>query len=58
VAAPDLPRVKRVIRAFCQDEARQLLHQTLRLEYASEIRRLVTEALDCAGVGGLVRTGR
>ncbi|MCG6863482.1 MAG: hypothetical protein LJE70_19815 [Chromatiaceae bacterium] len=58
MAGPNLPRVKQVIRACRQDQTRQRLHQTLRLEDASEIRRLVTEALDRAGFGGLVRAGR
>jgi hypothetical protein len=44
MAGPELSRVKQVIYAFRQDQARQLLGQTLRLGDASEIRRLVTEA--------------
>jgi signal transduction protein with GAF and PtsI domain len=58
MAGPDLPRVKQVIRSFRQDQAHRLLDQTLRLEDASEVRRLVTEALDRAGLGGLVRAGQ
>ena len=58
MASPDLPRVKRVIRAFRQDQARQLLHQSLRLEDADDVRRLVTDALDRAGLAELVRAGR
>ena len=58
MAGPDLPRVKQVIRSFRQDQAHRLLDQTLRLQDASEVRRLVTEALDRAGLGGLVRAGQ
>jgi phosphotransferase system enzyme I (PtsP) len=57
MAGPDLPRVKLVIRAFREDRARQLLGRMLRFEDASEVRFLVTEAFDRAGVGGLVRAG-
>jgi phosphotransferase system enzyme I (PtsP) len=55
---PDLPRVKRVIRTFSQVQARQLVDRTLRLEDASEVRGVLTDALDQAGLGGLVRAGQ
>lgn len=58
MAGPDLPRVKRVIRTFSQVQARQLVDQTLRLEDASEVRGVLTDALDQAGLGGLVRAGQ
>jgi phosphotransferase system enzyme I (PtsP) len=58
MAGPDLPRVKQVIRACRRDQARRLLGEALRLEDASEVRHLATEALDRAGVGGFVRAGR
>ena len=55
---PDLPRVKRVIRTFSQVQARQLVDRTMRLEDASEVREVLTDALDQAGLGGLVRAGK
>lgn len=58
MAVPDLPRVKQVIRAFSKQQARELVDHVLHLEEAIEVRRLLTDALDRAGMGGLVRAGR
>lgn len=58
MSGPDLPRVKQVIRTFSQAHARQLVDQILLLEDANEVRVLLTDALDRAGLGGLVRAGQ
>ncbi|HEY5790871.1 MAG TPA: phosphoenolpyruvate--protein phosphotransferase, partial [Gammaproteobacteria bacterium] len=56
--AASLSRVKWVIRSFSQAEARELMLQALQLESAAEVRRFVYQALERAGVGGLVRAGK
>lgn len=58
VARPELLRIKKVIRAFPRTQARYLLDRALHMEDASEVRSLLTDALDQAGLGGLVRVGR
>jgi len=58
MAGPDLLPVKQVIRSFTKAHASELLDQALRLEDASEVRGLLTDALDRAGLGGLVRAGQ
>jgi phosphotransferase system enzyme I (PtsP) len=57
VARPELLRIKRVIRAIPRTQARHLLDQALHMEDASEVRGLLTNALDQVGLGGLVRVG-
>jgi phosphotransferase system enzyme I (PtsP) len=56
--AASLPRIKWVIRSFARAHARELLDEALRLESGEEIRRLINNALERAGVGGLVRAGK
>jgi len=53
-----LLRVKWAIRSFSRARARQLLQSALRMEEASQVRRLMQAALDEIGLGGLVRPGR
>ena len=53
-----LLRVKSVIRAFSQTHARELTEQVLQMEKETAIRTLLNNALEEAGVGGLVRPGR
>ncbi len=53
-----LPRVKLVIRNFSAAQARDLLDQALLMEDAGSIRALIGEALESAGLGGLLRAGR
>jgi len=57
MSGPYLPRVKQVIRTFSRVQARQLVEQALRMESASEVRALLTDALDQAELGSLVRAG-
>jgi phosphotransferase system enzyme I (PtsP) len=58
MSVSDLPRVKQAIRAFDIQTARELVSHVLHLEEATEVRQSVSEALDRAGIGGLVRAGR
>lgn len=53
-----LLRVKSVVRAFSQTHARELTEQVLQMEKETAIRTLLNNALEEAGVGGLVRPGR
>jgi phosphotransferase system enzyme I (PtsP) len=58
MSAANLPRVKWVIRTFTQERARQLLQETLSFEYTHQVRTYLNDALEHAGLGGLVRAGR
>jgi len=53
-----LLRVKLAIRSFTQTQIEQLCNRALAMESAGEIRLLLNEALDNAGLGGLVRAGK
>ncbi len=53
-----LLRVKRVIRSFSQQQAQQLSSQALGMEKVEDIRLLLNESLEYAGIGGLVRAGK
>lgn len=58
MAAASLPRVKWVIRSFSRRRARNLLSKALEMEDANSIRNMLNGALEQAGLGALVRTGR
>jgi phosphotransferase system enzyme I (PtsP) len=58
LSAGDLPRIKWVIRSFSQTHAQQLLDETLRYDKPGLIREVLTQALEHAGLGGLVRPGK
>ncbi len=53
-----LPRVKWVIRSITQARARELTLQVLQMEKEGAIRALLNNALEEAGLGGLVRAGK
>ncbi|MBD3669219.1 MAG: phosphoenolpyruvate--protein phosphotransferase, partial [Gammaproteobacteria bacterium] len=53
-----LPRVKWVIRNFTRQKARELLAEVMKMEDAGSIRGFLYEALDEAGLGGLIRAGK
>jgi phosphotransferase system enzyme I (PtsP) len=54
----NLPRVKWVIRTFTRRRAKALLKEALTFEYAHSVRKFLNDALEEAGLGGLVRAGR
>lgn len=56
--ASSLGRVKWMIRNFSQQQARELLDEVIQMEHAADIRRRLNDALDQAGLGGLLRAGR
>lgn len=58
MSAANLPRVKWVIRSFTRQHASALLNEALTFEHAYSVRQYLNEALEEAGLGGLVRAGR
>jgi len=58
MGAGSLLRVKGVIRSMSRGRARELLQTALRCETGRDVRRLLTDALEDIGLGGLVRPGR
>jgi phosphotransferase system enzyme I (PtsP) len=56
--AGSLLRVKWVIRSISSSRARQLLLAALRCERATEVKALLSRALEDMGLGGLMRAGR
>ncbi|NCA68521.1 MAG: phosphoenolpyruvate--protein phosphotransferase [Sphingobacteriia bacterium] len=58
MGAGSLPRVKRVIRSISRMRAREVLKVALQCEDAAAIRKLLLDALEAVGLGGLVRPGK
>ncbi len=58
MGAGSLLRVKRVIRSMSRARAREVLRVALQCEDAAAVRRLLLDALEGVGLGGLVRPGR
>ncbi|RMD80391.1 MAG: phosphoenolpyruvate-protein phosphotransferase PtsP, partial [Gammaproteobacteria bacterium] len=58
MSVASLPRVKAAIRAVPRARARALLEEALGLEDPAQVRARVEAALEEAGVGRLVRSGR
>ncbi len=56
MAAPSIPRVKWVIRAFTQSHARELLKQVLNMEDSAEIRQFLRGTLEEVGLGALTQS--
>ncbi len=53
-----LPRVKWVIRNFSFDKAKELLEEVLAMDEPREVRLHLENALEEAGLGGLIRAGK
>ncbi len=53
-----LPRIKWVIRSFTKQQAVTLLNEVLAMDDAHMIRQHLTQALEQAGLGGLIRAGK
>jgi phosphotransferase system enzyme I (PtsP) len=53
-----LLRVKLAIRSFTKKQIDKLSSEALTMENVDDIRLLLNEALDLAGIGGLVRAGK
>ncbi|MEA3274055.1 MAG: putative PEP-binding protein [Pseudomonadota bacterium] len=53
-----LPRVRWVVRSFTREQMRRLAASALQCDKAESVRRLLSEALENAGLGGLVRAGK
>jgi phosphotransferase system enzyme I (PtsP) len=58
MGAGSLLRVKGVIRSMSRARARELLRIALQCETGHDVRRVLTDALEDVGLGGLVRPGR
>jgi phosphotransferase system enzyme I (PtsP) len=58
MSAPRLLRIKWVIRKFTLQRAKTLLEEVLLMDDATEIRNHMEQALEEAGLGGLIRAGR
>jgi phosphotransferase system enzyme I (PtsP) len=58
MGAGSLLRVEGVIRSMSRARARDLLRVALQCETGLAVRRLMMEALEDVGLGGLVRPGR
>jgi len=53
-----IPRVKQVIRRFDTAQAHELWQRALACSDGARVRALLADALDAAGLGGLVRAGK
>jgi phosphotransferase system enzyme I (PtsP) len=58
MGAGSLLRVKGVVRSMSRSRARELLHIAVQCETGRAVRRLLIDALEEIGLGGLVRPGR
>ena len=58
MSAARLARVKWVIRQFSLQQVRALVEEILAMDNAVLIRRRLEQALDEAGLGGLIRAGK
>jgi phosphotransferase system enzyme I (PtsP) len=58
MSAGSLLRVKGVVRRISRTRARQLLQKALRFDDAASVKRLMYDALEDLGLGGLVRPGK
>ncbi len=56
--ARTLPRVKWVIRNFSLEKAKQLLEEVLAMDEPKDVHLHLENALDEAGLGGLIRAGK
>ncbi|KAB7623036.1 phosphoenolpyruvate--protein phosphotransferase [Alkalilimnicola sp. S0819] len=58
MSVANLLRVKWVVRSFRYDHALRLLEQALPMDHPEQVRALLHDTLDEAGLGGLVRAGK
>ncbi|QTS83631.1 phosphoenolpyruvate--protein phosphotransferase [Coxiella endosymbiont of Amblyomma nuttalli] len=58
MSARILPRIKWVIRNFSMKKAKELLKEMLKMDDPKDIRLHLENALEEAGLGGLIRAGR
>jgi phosphotransferase system enzyme I (PtsP) len=58
MSAASLLRVKWTVRSFSHTRARALLAEALQMEDGKAVRVLMHQALEQAGLGGLIRAGR
>ena len=58
MSASSLPRIKWVIRSVTRKKAQALLGEVLQMEEPAQVRARLNQALEEAGLGGLVRAGK
>lgn len=58
MSARILPRIKWEIRNFSMEKAKELLEEVLKMDDPKDIRLHLENALEEAGLGGLIRAGR
>ena len=58
LSGKQLPRTKWLIRNFTMARARQVLAEVLTMDDATEIRYHLEQALEDAGLAGLIRAGK
>lgn len=58
MSVASLLRIKWVIRSLSRETCKGLLAEALEMDSATEIRSMLNNALDDAGLGGLVRAGK
>jgi len=58
MAAPMLPRVKKIVRSFSHKGASELFVKALELPDGATIRAMVNDIFEDKGLGGLIRAGR
>ncbi len=58
MTAASIAAVKWVVRSFTREQCAQIVNKVLALESPYAIRQLLNQALENAGLGGLVRAGR
>jgi phosphotransferase system, enzyme I, PtsP len=54
MASPSLPRVKRAIRTFTRNQARELLNEAMARRDAAEVHRIMSNAFEEVGLGWLL----
>jgi phosphotransferase system enzyme I (PtsP) len=58
MSAGSLLRIKWVIRSFSYQRAREILERALEMEDGREVRAMMIEEIERAGIGGLIRAGK
>lgn len=58
MSASSMLRIKWVVRSISLQQSRELLFRALEMERPEEVRAMLNEALNQAGLGGLLRAGK
>jgi phosphotransferase system enzyme I (PtsP) len=58
MSAGSILAVKKVIRAFTREKAIDIMSRALTMEDGSQVRDMLAQEMEAAGLGGLIRAGR